>query len=130
MKSESKPAYQLETVNLRGIGAAVFVLAVLSVCALLASRWLLRRFSAGKPQAQVHALAVEGELPPAPRLQTSVRGDIEAHQRLEEHLLTTYGWIDRDARVVRIPLERALELTLERGLPSRPEIPPSPRGRQ
>ncbi len=37
----------------------------------------------------------------------------------ENQTLTTYGWIDRNAGVVRIPIERAKELLLERGLPAR-----------
>ena len=30
-----------------------------------------------------------------------------------EELLTTYGWVDRSAEVVRIPIERAMELTIK-----------------
>jgi hypothetical protein len=36
-------------------------------------------------------------------------------------LLEGYGWVDREAGVVRLPIERAMELLLERGLPTRPE---------
>jgi hypothetical protein len=34
-------------------------------------------------------------------------------------MLTTYGWMDQNAGVVRLPIERAKELILERGLPVR-----------
>jgi hypothetical protein len=34
--------------------------------------------------------------------------------------LTTYGWVDRNAGKVHIPIERAIQLTAERGLPTRP----------
>lgn len=37
----------------------------------------------------------------------------------EEHLLTTYGWVDQNAGVVRLPIDRAKELLLGRGLPVR-----------
>jgi len=33
--------------------------------------------------------------------------------------LTTYGWVDRNAGTVRIPIDRAKQLLLERGLPTR-----------
>lgn len=33
--------------------------------------------------------------------------------------LTTYGWVDRENGVVRIPLDRAMQLLVERGLPTR-----------
>jgi hypothetical protein len=29
----------------------------------------------------------------------------------------TYGWIDRNGGVVRLPIDRAMDLVLERGLP-------------
>jgi hypothetical protein len=35
--------------------------------------------------------------------------------------LVGYGWVDREAGIVRLPIERAMELLLERGLPTRPE---------
>ena len=34
-------------------------------------------------------------------------------------ILNNYGWVDKEAGVIRIPIERAIELTLERGLPTR-----------
>ena len=125
MKTSSRPAYELDAVNLRAIAVGVVGLGLLTVFSVLGPRWLLRRFAAESPESRAHALAAEGELPPAPRLQANVREDIDAHRRSEEHILTSYGWIDRDAQVVRIPIEQALELTLERGLPSRPAPPPS-----
>jgi hypothetical protein len=41
----------------------------------------------------------------------------------EDHLLTSYGWVDQNAGVVRLPIDRAKELLLERGLPARGEAP-------
>jgi hypothetical protein len=34
----------------------------------------------------------------------------------EEHLLTSYGWVDQNAGVVRLPIDRAKALLLERSL--------------
>jgi hypothetical protein len=39
----------------------------------------------------------------------------------DEAILNSYGWVDEEAGVVRIPIDRAMELTLERGLPTRSE---------
>jgi len=64
-------------------------------------------------------------LPPEPRLQTDPRADLGALRDAEEHALTTYGWVDRKSGVVRIPIERAMKLTIERGLPSRPAKEPA-----
>jgi hypothetical protein len=61
--------------------------------------------------------------PPEPRLQTQPREDLKRLRAAEEEVLHSYGWIDASAGVVHIPIERAMELTLERGLPSRAEVP-------
>jgi hypothetical protein len=58
-----------------------------------------------------------GRVPPEPRLQTQPFADIEQQRAEERRLLTSYGWVDQRAGVVRIPIERAKELLLERGLP-------------
>jgi hypothetical protein len=34
-------------------------------------------------------------------------------------MLKSYGWIDRDKGVVHIPIDRAIEILAERGLPVR-----------
>ena len=58
------------------------------------------------------------ELPPEPRLQPAPVEDL--HEMLAEHdaLLSSYGWVDREKGVVRIPIERAMQLVAERGLPA------------
>ena len=46
----------------------------------------------------------------------------------EEQTLHSYGWVDQPAGVVRIPIDRAMELLAQRGLPTRPQagtVPPS-----
>jgi len=55
-------------------------------------------------------------LPPEPRLQVQPREDLKALRRQEDAILSSYGWVDRNAGVVRIPVDRAMQLTIERGL--------------
>jgi len=44
---------------------------------------------------------------------------LEAFRAREDAELSTYGWVDENAGVVRIPIERAKDLMLERGYPTR-----------
>lgn len=60
-------------------------------------------------------------LPPQPRLQVEPRLDLEQLRRGEEAMLHSYGWVDRNSGVVHIPIERAMDLLLEKGLPVREE---------
>jgi hypothetical protein len=54
-----------------------------------------------------------------PHLQLAPPEDLKNFRAREETELNTYGWIDRRSGVVRIPVARAMDLVLERGLPTR-----------
>lgn len=54
-----------------------------------------------------------------PHLQLDSTVDLQAFRQTEDAELTTYGWIDRTSGVVRIPVDRAMDLVLQRGLPTR-----------
>lgn len=65
---------------------------------------------------------------PQPRLEPDERTEINGFLLKEEQTLETYGWVDEKAGVVRIPIERAMELIAQRGLPTTPRagtVPPS-----
>jgi hypothetical protein len=59
------------------------------------------------------------ELFPNPRLQTDYYGDLEALREEWGNRLESYGWQDKNAGIVYIPIDKAMELTLKRGLPAR-----------
>ncbi|MBI3405334.1 MAG: hypothetical protein HY046_07725 [Acidobacteria bacterium] len=56
--------------------------------------------------------------PPAPRLQLNQKIDLATLHEEERVSLESYGWMDKNLGIVHIPIERAMELTLERGLPT------------
>jgi len=60
-------------------------------------------------------------LPQQPRLETAPTLDLQAMRDAEDKMLTSYGWVDRQKGVVRIPIAQAIDLLAERGLPSRPQ---------
>lgn len=64
-------------------------------------------------------LAPARQVPPPPRLQTSPERDMRQMRADEERVLSSYGWVDQKAGIVRIPIERAMEMLVERGLPAR-----------
>jgi hypothetical protein len=59
------------------------------------------------------------QLPPPPRLQPDPASDLHALRAEEDAVLQSYGWVDRNAGVARMPIERAMDLLVERGLPAR-----------
>jgi hypothetical protein len=58
--------------------------------------------------------------PPQPRLETVPRASLAALHARERELLARYGWVDRPHGVVRVPIDRAVELLSRRGLPAWP----------
>jgi hypothetical protein len=65
--------------------------------------------------------------PPEPRLQRFPREDILNFRLAEEAALQNYGWVDKAAGTVHIPIQEAMRLTLERKmLASRPAGPNQP----
>jgi hypothetical protein len=77
-----------------------------------------RRTPAAAPE---FPLAVEQapRLPAEPRLQAYPPNDLTRFRRQERAVLEGYGWVDRDAGTVHIPIADAMRLTVERGLPAR-----------
>ncbi len=63
------------------------------------------------------------ELPPAPRLQPVPSTELEKYRAAQTQLLTEYDWIDRQQKIVRIPVDEAMRLLVERGLPKAPPQP-------
>ncbi|SDL72118.1 hypothetical protein SAMN05661010_02415 [Modicisalibacter muralis] len=69
---------------------------------------------------------------PAPALQPSPQSDLAAFEARMTREMSHYGWVDRQANIVRLPIERAMTLLVERGLPPRQgpvpdrRLPPNP----
>jgi len=59
------------------------------------------------------------QVPPAPRLQSNPLQDLAQMRAEEDAVLNSYGWVDRNAGIVRVPIERAMELLVQSGPPSR-----------
>lgn len=80
-------------------------------------------FSSLEDRAQVAAAkAQEAQLdvvlPPSPRLQITPLLDLQKHAARQSELMNQYAWVDRESKKIRIPIERAMQLLGERGMPS------------
>ncbi len=64
---------------------------------------------------------------PTPRVQTDDGNQdvADLHER-EDLLLDNYSWVDQSKGTVRIPIERAMELIAQRGLPVAPTVQQQP----
>jgi hypothetical protein len=73
------------------------------------------------------AISTEPRQPPPPRLQQFPSNEITDFRVKEEQKLNSYGWANKDAGTVHIPIDEAMKLVLQKGtLQSRPENPGEP----
>jgi hypothetical protein len=104
--------------SLRAVAAfaaslAVTIVVVLSVSKVIIN-WMTQRHTA--EQALPLPVATPYQLPPEPRLQVHAPADLREWRAKEEAQLSSYGWVDRDAGVVHIPITDAMKLIEERGV--------------
>ena len=117
------PHHEESDVNVRGVFA--FALALVIVGAFIHFVvWVLFSFFAGQASRKAApefplAIQQENRVPPEPRLQTNPRQDLTDLHAQEDAILNTYGWADKNAGVVRIPIDQAMKLAVQRGLPAR-----------
>ena len=110
-------------VNIRGIFAFALGLAIAGLFVSFVV-WVLFTYLASReahrlPREYPLAAQQQNRLPPEPRLQTNPRQDLIDFRAQEDAILNSYGWVDKNAGVVRIPIEQAMRITLQGGLPTR-----------
>lgn len=119
--------YERRDAHARPLLVFAAALTVLVVGAMLAARWLdrsLEREEARAGERERHPMRPFRVGPADPVLQTVPTAELQAHRAHEQALLESYGWIDRDNAIARIPIERAMELVARRGLPEYPSVAP------
>jgi hypothetical protein len=100
------------------------------ILSAIVSHWVFYAYL--QPIGERSATRLSGEglvLPPSPQLEgVEMMSGTEANtapSATAQHL-QTYGWIDRDKRLIRVPIDRAMKIAIERNwLPSRPAPPQS-----
>jgi hypothetical protein len=96
------------------VGIALLMLMLLSYLGV-------RSINTDEPRSP---LASTRTVPPEPRLQALPAVDLKQMKEQDAKILNSYGWVSREANVARIPVERAMEMVAERGLPLWPIAPP------
>lgn len=132
--AEAKKAHEPEaetdlrdtTVGDRDVDAGLitkFVVAlVVAGLAVHGITWLLSVYFKGqlaKHDAPLPPVVAENpqQAAPGPRLQSDPNEDMAALRAEENATLAGYAWLTPDKTAARIPVDRAMELVLEKGLP-------------
>ena len=106
-------------------GVFVFALGLLVTLVIVhLLTWMLFAFLAKRETAHSlpqYPLAAgqEERVPPAPRLQANPREELRQLRAAEDAVLNSYGWVDKSQGVARMPIDEAMKLVVQRGLPVR-----------
>jgi len=118
--------YETSDANIRAIVKFTVGLAVLIVAAMVAMVWLFGYLKATQQLGPPASPFAESQTsPPSPRLQVRPVQDLKQLRSAEDEKLNSYGWVDQKAGLARIPIDRAMDLLAQKGLPVRE---PAPKG--
>jgi len=122
-------AHEATDISIRGVLWFVVILAATVVVVQLAMAGLMKAFehyeAAHDPFVSPQAIPA-GTLPPEPRLQTTPWEDLKEFRAGEELALHSYGWVDQKSGIVRLPIDKAKAVLLQRGIPVRTGAPNDP----
>jgi hypothetical protein len=112
--------YETEDFSPRAIRWFTAGLAVMAVVVFVLMGGLLWVLSDGRPPGQgiVTPTVPAPDMSPAPDLQVASTRDYQEMRAAEEAQLHSYRWVDREAGIAAIPIERAMELLASRGMPA------------
>lgn len=122
-------AHESTDISIRGVLWFVVILAGTVIVVQLAMAGLMKVFEhyeAANDQFVSPQAVPAGTLPPEPRLQTTPWEDLKEFRAGEEATLQTYGWVDQKGNIVRLPIDKAKALLLQRGIPVRNGAPNDP----
>jgi hypothetical protein len=87
-------------------------------------QYLLHR-EGGVPASRIESPAQDArQLPPEPRLEVTPDTDLQEMRSAEDQVLNNYAWLDQQNGIVRLPIDRAIDLIAQRSLPARTQTGP------
>jgi hypothetical protein len=118
-----EPGHELSDLSPTNIALFGAALAATIVAVLLVTYGLFRHFYKVETRSRVlpSPLSYTREPTPEPHLLVRPGEDLKTMRKAEDVILRSYDWIDRDKGIVRIPIDRAIEILARRGLPTRAE---------
>lgn len=120
-ENSAAAGHELSDLNPRKIAIFGATLALVIGATLLAAYGLFHFFYAGVTRSRPlpSPLSYSREPTPEPRLLVKPGDEMQAMRADENKILSSYDWIDRDKGIVRIPIDRAMEILDQRRLPVR-----------
>lgn len=119
-QSSAPPAHERKDVDVFGllmVAALLFIIIAISLLVCWGTLHLLNRRQNAKERRSTAPQTAQSANFPKPQLLVHPGEEWSKVHAAARAQLQTYGWVDRSAGRARIPIERAMELIVERGLP-------------
>lgn len=111
--------YELKDINFRPVLVIAFCLLIGVALVGVSQLFFLRGLDWNQQRQTVQPASMvgtnSGVLPPEPRLQVDVVDDMNKFRAQERKILETYGWVNKNAGVTRIPIEEAINRLSQKG---------------
>ncbi len=119
-ETDLRRGYETRDVNLRALVVFAALIAGL-IAGSMGGLWVLWKYyqrSFAAATTRTSQTFDRDQVPPPPHLQNTPARDYEDFRREQEAELNRYRWIDREQGIVQIPISRAMELALKKGVGS------------
>jgi hypothetical protein len=114
------PGYEVRDANLKALLQFAFWLAVLLAVTLVAMRFTFEFLNAKTPLGPAASPFENArEIPSGPLLQASPHDDLTSFCANQRQAVDSYAWVNQSGGIVQIPIDQAMSITLQKGLPSR-----------
>src|SRR5215208_7435597 len=112
--------YERRDVDVRAVFTVAFLLLLSSIAIFIVVALMMHYFKAHEPPVtagQANIPVTRARDFPQPRLLIRPGATLAELRVAEDSDLNSYGWADRRPGIARIPIDRAMQLLVERGLP-------------
>jgi hypothetical protein len=119
--------YERTDVNTWAIGKFGIALVLISVGAmailLMFFHYLIDREGPAPPKAYSSLSEANVKKPAGVQLEEAPVQQLARERAAEDQILNSYGWVDKQKGIVRVPIDVAIDMVAKKGLPSRATAP-------
>ncbi len=118
-KTEGKD-YEAKDVDVPALFTIALLLLFSSIAIFIVVKVMMHYFKVHEPRVtagQTNIPSTRAREFPQPRLEVRPGATLAELRAAENSALNSYGWIDRKTGIARVPIDRAIQLLLQRGLP-------------
>jgi len=122
--NDPEQRFEHQDVNIWAIGKVGIGLILTTIASLVLVLGVFRYLEVQENARQVPANVNAQKLPPEPRLLENEPANLQQFRATEDQTVNGYSWVDQSKGIVKIPIDKAIDRLVQKGIPARPESPP------